>query len=176
MTDRTARLLLWTFIAFTITGLLAVRMVPPVAPDDAAPIAVTLQVQGRFATGSGWTLRAASGGLARLTIETYPKDKARTIAVSRKQFAALKRELRAVRFFELGTEYGDRVPDGSVRELTVTEGAWTKSVSLLYLRENDPRREEVKRALRVWHLVRGWFSDSAAVDLRRYDRRILGAP
>jgi len=150
-------------------------MAQPAVAGESAPLEVTLAVRGRFAAGSGWTLSVPSDGSARLTISGLPK-KTRSVAVSRKQFTALSRELQSVRFFELDAEYGSAVPDGSIRTLTVREGSRQKTVTLRYLRETDPHRGEIRRALRVWHLVQDWFSDPAAVDLRRYDRRILEAP
>jgi hypothetical protein len=35
--------------------------------------------------------------------------------------------------------------------------------------------EEPARAIRVLNVIRGWFDDAEAVDLRKYDRMVLDA-
>lgn len=132
-------------------------------------------MEGGFSKGYSWHLKARSTGQAHLSVESYPKPKSRHFKISAAQFAALRQAIIVERFFELGKEYGERVPDGSTRSITITQGTRSKTVSLRFLREGDAKLLEVQRALRVWHLIRNWFNDAKAVDLRPYDRRLLRA-
>lgn len=141
---------------------------PPVEP-----LSLSLKVDGRFSKGEPWQLKATPNGEAHLSIESYPKPKLRNFKVSATQFDALRKALIVERFFELENKYGDLVPDGSTRTLTITQAKKSKTISLHFLREGDAKVPEIRRALRVWHLIRGWFNDAEAVDLRPYDRRIL---
>ena len=141
--------------------------------SSVAPLSLSLNVEGRFSKGYSWHLKARSTGQAHLSIESCPKPKSCHFKVSAAQFAVLRKAIIAERFFQLGKEYGDRVPDGSTRSITITQGKRSKTISLRFLREGDTKLSEVQRVLRVWHLIRSWFNDVEAVDLRLYDRRIL---
>jgi hypothetical protein len=145
------------------------------AADRLVPLEVKLEVEGRFAVGSPWSLKVGSDRVARLAVDSFPKPKQRVFRVSNSQVELFRQALVRERLFALGDEYGDPVPDGSVRTLTVRHGAQTKTVRLRFLRDSDPRKSEVKRVLRVWYVAQGWFDEPAAVDLRRYDRRLLAS-
>jgi hypothetical protein len=71
------------------------------------------------------------------------------------------------------------VPDGSVDSLTVTAGGRTRTVRVHFLMNwvNTDRTKlrEPAQAVRLLVLLRGWFSDPEAVDLRKYDQKVLDA-
>lgn len=112
-------------------------------------------------------------GAAHLWVDGYPKLKERRFKISSAQFAELRSVMEKERFLDLGEEYGDSVPDGSTRTLSIKRGDAGKSVILRYLQREDPQLQEIRRALRVWNTVRNWFDDKDAVDFRQYDERRL---
>jgi hypothetical protein len=81
--------------------------------------------------------------------------------ISEPQLAQLRQALGRERFFELGSEYGDNVPDGSVARLRITQGQQSKMVTLLYLgnwkRAGHKRLAEAKRVERIWNLLYSWM-------------------
>lgn len=149
----------------------------PAAPD--APLTISMKTVGRFAKGYSWDLNVDSSGKARLEIRTYPDRTIREFSVPEAQLAKLRKALVDERFFELKDEYGENVPDGSTRTVTVTSGKVTKSVKLRFLMNwvhgDRERLREPARAVRVGLVIRDWFDDPQAVDLREYDRKIVAA-
>ena len=147
------------------------------------PIAIAASTVGRFADGHSWQLSVNSSGHAELTIDTFSEKTHRQFQVSEEQMQALRKLLLTERFFDLKSHYGERVPDGSTRTITVTAGDQSKSVKLFFLMNwvNDEdaevrkRLREPARAIRILSLIRSWFSDSEAVDLGRYDRMVIEA-
>lgn len=144
-------------------------------PSDVSqlPLFVSCGVQGLFSSGEAWTLEVSPDGAAHLWVDGYPKLKERRFKISSAQFAELRSVMEKERFFDLGEEYGDSVPDGSTRTLSIKRGDAGKTVILRYLRREDPKLQEIRRALRVWNTVRKWFDDKDAVDFRQYDERRL---
>jgi hypothetical protein len=111
-------------------------------------------------------------------IDTYPRT-TRQFDVSKERLTVLRTSLLNERFFELSDDYGQRVPNGSTTTVTVTAGDQTKMVKLHFLMNwvhNDKAKlREPSRAVRVLLIIRDWFEDVEAVDLRRYDRMVLEA-
>jgi hypothetical protein len=146
---------------------------------DDAPFTMKVSTVGRFQEGSSWHLNVNSAGKAELTIDAPTGKIRRQFKVSNDQMAALRRAVAQAEFFELADEYGEEVPDGSTRTVTVTAGDRTKSVKVRYLMnwvQNDrDKLREPSRAVGLLVLVRGWFADADAVDLREYDRKVLEA-
>ena len=140
------------------------------------PVSVLCSIEGRFSKGNAWSLVVKPDGAARLFIEHYPRSQRRVFVVSAAQRAELARVVEVERFFALADRYGDQVPDGSTRTLTITRGNRSKTMTLGYLRREDAKLPEIKRAVRVWNAVRKWFDDAEAVDLSAYDQRLLNAP
>ena len=169
-------------VAFGIAACacFAVSLPPaPSQPQKAAidlPIAVQCEIDGDFSEGHGWRLRVETDGGADLRIVTLPRYTQRRFQVSSAQRNRLATVIEAERFFDLEDTYGDTVYDSSTRILTITRGNRRKTVTLLYLRDGDPKREEIERTLRVWHMVRSWFDDAEAVDLRRYHQPLPETP
>jgi hypothetical protein len=144
-----------------------------------APLTVAASCEGRFSKGHSWRLSVNSSGQAEVTISTYPRPTRRQFQIPAPEWAAFRQALEEERFFELADAYGEQVPDGSTSTLTVTAGDVTKTVRLRYLmnyvRNDNAKLREPARALRVQMLIRGWFADAEAVDLRPYDRRVIEA-
>jgi hypothetical protein len=142
-----------------------------------ASLTVSAAVIGRFAQGRPWHATVNSAGMGELTIDTVAQPIRRKFEVSEEQLAALREAIVKERYFDLRDEYGEEVPDSSTRILTIGAGDRTKTVKIRYLmnrlQDNPPQLQEARRALRVWLVVRDWFSDPQAVDLRRYDRIVL---
>lgn len=176
-TYRTASLLL-ALLVLAVVGLLTARgqEKPSGAKAHAeyGPITVAAHCVGDFSRGRGWYLSVNSAGQAELTISGRAPIQ---FQVPQDQWNAFRTALVEERFFELADEYGEHVPDGSSRTLTVTAGDVTKTVRLHFLNQIQERTEivEVARALRLVMAVRGWISDAEAVDLRPYDQRVLDA-
>jgi hypothetical protein len=139
------------------------------------PFVLNMKVVAPFSKGRGWKFTMDDSGSAHLTISTYPNPKTRSIKVSGKQIAQFRDALVKQQFFALGAEYGDKVPDGNTRILSIKQGKQNKSVTLRFLRSNASNLLEVKRAVRIWNIAQDWFNDADAIDMRSYDKRILDA-
>jgi hypothetical protein len=161
--------------------VLATLALAPAA--DESPLTIAVSTVGDFAKGGSWYLSVNSGGKAELAIEpslSQPKRIRRQFDITKEQLAAFQKALNDESFFELSGEYGQRVPDGSTRTLTVIRGDRVKSVQVRFLMNwaaaNDKEKlREPSRAVRLLVLARGWFNDPEAADLRRYDQRVLEA-
>jgi hypothetical protein len=122
-----------------------------------------------------WYLSVNSAREAEITI-TGRQSKQRRFTLTTEQWAAFRQALENERFFWLADDYGnDAVVDGSTTTLTVALGGATKTVRYHDLGMPGDSTPEVARALRVLHLVRGWFSDPEAVDLRPYEQPVIDA-
>ena len=152
----------------------------PIAPDElSGPISLTLSIDGRFGNGWPWTLNVDADGSANLSIDSFPTPVSRSFAVTQPQIDELRSLLIAERFFALDDEYGELVPDGSTRTITIRCGSRAHSVRLHFLMNwvhgNTVRLREPARAVRVWRCIRRWFDDAEAVNLGRYDEMVLNA-
>jgi hypothetical protein len=144
------------------------------------PLTISMSVDGRFAQGSGWWLSVNSAGQADLIIRTYPQPARHQFGVSADDLVALRQVLLDEAFFDLKDEYGEPVVDGSTTTLTICAGDVAKTVKLRFLMNWVTAKDSAKlrdpaRAVRVATFIRGWFEDSAAVDLRKYDAMALKA-
>ena len=182
-------LLALTCIALAI-GWWATRPLPkPVLPQrslrpsDAAvrelPVTIAASEVGNFANGFTWYLSVNSAGAADLTIENSPKGSVQRFSVSEEQLDQLRELLISSNFFSLADDYGELVPDGSTRMMTVTVGDYAKTVHIHFLmnwiKANKPKLQEPARAVVIWDLIRGWFQYPEAVDTRKYDQIVLDA-
>jgi hypothetical protein len=141
---------------------------------DGAPPMLTFSAQetGYFAAGSEWKLISDRNTQALLTVgSSKPKE----VSVPKEKLEDLAAALEREGFFQLQNNYGDIVPDGSERILTISHAAKTKTLKLHFLPNiSDPKLiEEAKRATRIWILVRGLFEDDKAVDSRPSDKQFL---
>jgi hypothetical protein len=153
---------------------------PKATPNPiGGPLNISVSEEGRFAKGHSWKLVVSEQGKATLTIETAPKTTKREFEISKSQRGDLRKALTKERFFELKHEYGELVSDGSETTITIAAGNRKNTVVLQFLMNwahyDVAKLEEPARAIRVLHVIRGWFNDSEAVDLRKYDRMVLDA-
>jgi hypothetical protein len=143
------------------------------------PLSISASEFGNFSRGHSWTLDVNEAGKATLTISTSPKALKREFKISKSQLKELRKTLANERFFELKHYYGELVPDGSETTITIAAGKTKNTVALRFLmnwvHSDVAKLEEPARAIRVLHVIRGWFDDPEAVDLRRYDRMVLDA-
>ncbi len=134
---------------------------------------VMLTCEVPFSSEHGWNLTVNEDGSAKLVIFVHPKPVTRTFTVPATVISTFRAEIVRQRFFDLRTEYGERVPDGEVRVLKIHVGKHDRVVKLFHLNQTTHDLPEIKRALRLWILARSWFNDPGAADSRKYDRRIL---
>jgi hypothetical protein len=144
------------------------------------PISVVASTTGRFAQGlRSWHLSVNSARRAHLTISSYPKPQSREFDIAPEQINQLSELLDKEQFFNLKGEYGERVVDGSTDTITIVRGDVARTVSIHFLMnwvDTDPSKlREPARAVRVFGLVRTWFDDKDAVNLKRYDDILLKA-
>ena len=143
------------------------------------PQTIAISTVGRFAAGKSWHLSVNSAGKAELTIETYPEWTHREFQVPAADLQMLRKALDDEKFFALSDEYGETVLDGSETTITIVAGDKAKTVKVRFLMNwvnNDKSKTlEPSRAIRIKMIVRNWFSDQDAVDLRKYDQKVLDA-
>jgi hypothetical protein len=184
MTRRRLLLIAVVGIATTFFFAAASAQSPPPVESKSTPnaiegpLSISASEFGYFSRGGSWTLVANDAGKATLTIYTS-HESTREFQISKKQLDDLRKVLTQERFFELQGEYGELVSDGSTNTITIRAANRKKTVELKYLMNwvhNDVAKlEEPARAIRVMHVIRGWFDDPEAVDLRKYDRIVLEA-
>ncbi len=166
---------LLTFPPYAGPGV--VRVFSVTCTRKEAPLTISVSTGGRFSSGSSWYLSVNSVGQAELTIDTFPDRTSKRFQVSQEQLAEFRNALTAERFFELGGEYGQKVPDGSESAVTVTAGRHANTVRIHFLMNwiaaDKAKLREPSRAVRLLVLVRGWFDSTEAVDLRPFDRKVL---
>ena len=163
-----------------MAGAVAVAVVLPARADD-DPVTISVSTTGDFAKGHSWHLSVNSAGQAELTVYNFesPKPLRKQFQVPKEQWAEFRKALVDGRFFDLKGEYGGQVPSGSERSITVTAGRRTHTVKVHFLRDTTPADKaelrQARGAVRLLVLVRGWFDEPEAVDLRKYDRAHLDA-
>jgi len=150
-------------------------------PGDAAikELPLTISMSEEVGQGGSWYFSVNSAGDGELTI-SYPEKLVQPVKVSATQLNELRELLIHEKFFELREEYGEHVFDSGSQTLTISVGEWSQTVRILFLGNWVAGGEKAKllepaRALRVWMLIRGWFSHPNAADSRKYDQRALDA-
>jgi len=140
------------------------------------PLTITVNQDGLFSKGYSWELQVGPSGNATLNIESSPTATTRWFVVSQAKLDELRAALLRERFWDLAGAYGRLVADGHTTTLQVSAGGFTKKVELLFLDayEGEKARES-SRPLRVLMIIRGWFNDPGAVDLRKYDQMVIDA-
>lgn len=81
------------------------------AQSKDVPLSIEASTVGRFAKGAPWHLKVDSAGRAGLLIETCPQPTTKRFDVSADRMAEFRKAVAEERFFELASEYGERVPD-----------------------------------------------------------------
>lgn len=173
------QILLLSAVVSSAVAILLGCASPQKGHDASTPISVTASTTGRFAKGHSWSLSVDTDRKARLTIDSYPQAQTREFEVSTEQINELAAALEKERFFDLQPDYGQMVPDGSTRVIKVVQGGEANTVRIHFLmnwvHSNPSKLKEPARALRVFRLVREWFDDEDAVDLKRYEDMVLKA-
>jgi len=172
-------------LSLLTVGIVVVALYVQAAPPEQSqrssrtPISVIASTMGRFAEGHSWHLSVNSAGRAHLMIDTYPKPQSREFNISPEQINQLEKVLEKERFFTLQADYGERVPDGSTDTITIVRGDVARTVSIHFLmnwvHSAPSKLKEPARAVRVFQVVRGWFNDKDAVNLKKYDDMVLQA-
>ena len=145
--------------------------------DRSPPITVAVSTIGDFASGYSWYISVNSSGSAELFIDSWPIPVRKQFIIKPEQLKILSDAIDHEDFFNLKDEYGQQDPESSTKTLTIVRGSDAKTVTILSLRKlvHDDHKLliEPARALRVYNVIRNWFNESDAVDLRRYDQIIL---
>jgi hypothetical protein len=84
-------------------------------------------------------------------------------------------------FFQLSDTYGQRVPGGSTKAITIRQNGVSKTVATHFLMNwvhsedpvNQKKLQEAARPVRILQCVREWFAHPKAVDLSRYRKMVL---
>ena len=173
------------FVSLPTAGVVVVTRYVQAAPPEQdqrrprTPISVIASTTGRFAEGHSWHFSVNVAGRAHLTIGTHPKPQAREFDISPEQMGQLADVLEKERFFTLQADYGERVPDGSTDTITIVRGGVTRTVSIHFLmnwvHSAPSKLKDPARAVRVFQVVRGWFDDKDAVNLKKYDDMVIQA-
>ena len=133
----------------------------------------SMSISGRFAKGYSFHFTVAADGASLLTVDRPGMSERKTYQIPPDKLSELRTLLLHERFFELGSSYGDIVPDGSITTMTVHLGTKAKTIKLRFLRNGDPNLPEIRRAVRVRLFLRSLVEHPDAVDLSRYDKIIL---
>ena len=138
-------------------------------------ITISASNVGNFAKGFEWHLSVNAKGQAVVTIHSHPQRKTRQFQLSEKQLSSFRRLIVETKFFQLKSRYGDVVPSGNSKLVTITIGQFTHSVRLDYLSSSNPSfaKEEAAQSVKVILAVRNWFDDLEAFDHRPYSKNFL---
>lgn len=175
------RTLLILLTASVLVLAFHLQAAPPVQElrNSRSPLSVIASTTGRFAKGHSWHLSVNSAGRAHLTIHTYPRLQSREFDISAEQINQLVEVLEKERFFTLQADYGERVPDDSTDTITIVRGDVAHTVSIHFLmnwvKSAPSKLKEPAHAVRVFQVIRGWFDDRDAVNLKKYDELVLQA-
>ena len=151
-------------------------------PTDAAiqswPLTISMSEDSGWSPG--WYFSVNSAGNGEMTIPDEPADITQAVKVSPAQLEELKGLLVREQFFALNEDYGQLVSDGGTQSLTITVGDRTHTVRIHFLgnwvaAHDTEKLQQPARALRVWMLIRSWFSHPQAANSLSYDQRVLDA-
>lgn len=150
------------------------------ADTNASPIAVTVAIDGRFPPEVyPWRFDMNPEGKAVLAVKKWRDPIRRELVIPPAEIATLRTALEREKFFTLKNEYGQLVPDGGCTTLSVSQGEKTNTVHIRFLgnwvRSNPEKLQEPARALRVLNIIRAWFDEPEAVDLRRHNQLVIDA-
>jgi hypothetical protein len=182
---KTAPIISVTIIAVVMLVGLSCSMKPEMGTP--APVqkafsdlpSITASTKGLFGKGYSWHLRVEPDGEADLAIDTIPDKTQRHFKVPKEALSDFTQALLQEEFFSLKATYGEVVPDGSTDTLSVVLGKQKNTVNINFLmnwvNSDQTRLVEPARAVRLFNIVREWFADAEAVDLRSYDNMVLDA-
>jgi hypothetical protein len=141
----------------------------PSPTADAAPFRLWAWHAVDYPAFVGWDLTVDAKGI--LEVKHWPAT--RVVLLSPRQLAELIEAVERERFLELEPSYGTFRSNEPFRELDVWLHGKYKRVMIGGDLAAETRRDELRRALRVWAAVRGLFTDEAAIDTREEDKALL---
>ena len=152
----------------TPTARVASSVAPTLNVIRTYPMTIAASNNGMFWKGDPWFLSVNSAGRAALTIQTAPASVSREFQVTEDQMTKLREQLIQQDFFDLSSQYGGVVLDGTTEHISITIGDHTKSVQIDHLitEAGEVPSAEAMRAVEVFYLVRDWFDDEEAADPR----------
>ena len=130
-----------------------------------------LRVDAIQVGGGGYTWNATLEGSGRLIVHTG--GEVHKINVSRARVRELLEIIDREKFFELADGYGVQKYDAEFRAITIKTAGRSKSLALYTNIARDPRRDEIKRALRVSIAIRSLFDLPTAIDSRQEDQELI---
>jgi hypothetical protein len=140
-------------------------------PEQCGPVPMrisAMQWTGAKVAGS-WFLKVDPSGSGVVSMG----DAEKKLQLSGDKCAELAAVAAREGFFDLKGSFGVEAIEGQVRELRLSLGAKAHVVTLYDGIAKEPDRDAVKRALRVWILVRGLFDLPGAEDSRNDDLALL---
>jgi hypothetical protein len=151
-------------------------------PTDAGiqMLPLTISMSQDYGLSPGWYFSVNSTRDGEMSIIEEPTNIVQPVKVTATQLKELRDLLVREQFFTLNEDYGELVPDGGSQTLNICAGEWNKTVRIHFLgnwvSDHDTARlREPARAVRVWMLIRGWFSHPKAPNSRGYDQAVLDA-
>jgi hypothetical protein len=137
---------------------------------------LTISMSEDHGLSRGWYFSVNSAGDGQLTIPEFQGDIVQPVKVSPDQLKDLRDLLISEQFFALNADYGELVPDGGSQSLTITAGDRSRTVRIHFLGNwladrNTAKLQEPARALRVWKLIRSWFSHPQASNSSKTTKR-----
>lgn len=134
---------------------------------SAEPLLFVTQL-GTDGEGEPWGLAIAKDRTARVTV----KGKDHRMVLAEPDFTKLVGLLKTERFSQLEESYGRPAVDRDYRVIDAWIDGRKKSVFLYSDLAEDPRHDQVARALRVWIAARDLFDIPGAIDTRPQDRAL----
>jgi hypothetical protein len=133
------------------------------APKPPSPVAVAVSSVGYiYYSRISVDVRGNGSASGFHPYEDRSGDASHSFKITKSQQEQLSRLVDSTKFFQLGAEYGDNVPDGGVDRIRISRGKKAKMVTLLYLgnweREKNPKLNDAKKVLEIWDLVQGWIT------------------
>jgi hypothetical protein len=141
--------------------------------NERAPliVAIVCEHRGMFSVRHPWSLKVDGHGDAVLIVVRGDGDIVRRFAMG-DRLVKLAREVATQKFFELPSNIGRIVSDGSTRRMTIRTRDREKTVTIRYV-ANGTVDTTTQRALRMWDAIRNSFDERDAFDSRPYDAALL---
>lgn len=144
------------------------------------PLQIYMKIDGGFyVLRDPWHFFLDTEEGAWLIILRYPHKYRQPLEISDEQIAEFREAVIRERFFELKKEYGSEPGDDGLRGLRLILGGKVHSVDLLSFEDwadySASEKEEIRRALRLWHLARAWFDAPAIMDFGPDDAALMGS-
>lgn len=152
----------------------------PPSVSNIQTLPITILMSEDFGLSPGFYFSVNSAGDGEVSILDGPTNIAQQVKVTPAQLKELRDTLINEYFFNLNEDYGELVPDGGTQSLTICLGDHIKTVRIRFLgnwlaNHDTAKLQEPARALRVWMLIRSWFSHPKAWNSSKHDQAVLDA-